>query len=537
VTFKPVRDGKGVGIALSGGGHRAALFAAGALLGIVDAGEHLNTVSISSVSGGSLTNGVVARGGDFTTMTRTQLEETLRPGIRIFCHDGLFFPGPKTDRYVAWVFFLFGLFAATLGSAVVALIAMGRHWDLWPTTVVASAAGAVLSALLGGLMFGGPWRFRWPLLAGLLTSCGLATLAVLATRDLTRWRALLGVVGVILVTAVVGWFTSRQFGKRSDKVDKALRDDAFLSTVALREVDRAVHHVFCPTDLQTADHAYFTPRIVYGHNMGVSEPVDSLRLSTVVQASACLPGVFAPRKLSAREVGRDFLPAQQVVLTDGGVYDNMADQWEFGWDNRYHQARLSNWDLAQVQPMPASKLIVINAGGAFRPKALRESGLRFEVASLMRCKDVLYDVSTSLRRRYLVDIFEKASQQDDLRGALVHIAQDPWTVPRRYSSSTDANMQQRAKQALTFLDRLQHLDEHDWSDIRDRNVAVKTVLSALDEEASVNLLHHAHVLTRINLYVLLNSGNLPDAGTKDETLLDQFGRSRFRRLVEDSRGH
>lgn len=66
--------------------------------------------------------------------------------------------------------------------------------------------------------------------------------------------------------------------------------------------------------------------------------------------------------------------------------------------------------------MPASKLIVINTGGAFRPKALSESGLRFEVASLMLCKDVLRDVSTSLRRRYLVDIFEKASQQDDLRG-------------------------------------------------------------------------------------------------------------------------
>lgn len=136
------------------------------------------------------------------------------------------------------MFFLFGLFPATLGSAVVALIAMRRHWDLWPTTVMASAAGAVLADLLGGVMFRGPWRFRWPLLAGLLASCGLATLAVLATRDLTRWRAVLGVVAVILVTALVGWFTFRQFGKGSDKVDKALRDDAFLGTVALGQVDR-----------------------------------------------------------------------------------------------------------------------------------------------------------------------------------------------------------------------------------------------------------------------------------------------------------
>jgi hypothetical protein len=31
-------------------------------------------------------------------------------------------------------------------------------------------------------------------------------------------------------------------------------------------------------------------------------------------------------------------PASAVVLSDGGVYDNMADQWEWGFPNRVRYA-------------------------------------------------------------------------------------------------------------------------------------------------------------------------------------------------------
>jgi hypothetical protein len=49
-----------VGIALSGGGHRATLFGLGALLATVDLGVNERVVQISSVSGGSLLNGFLA---------------------------------------------------------------------------------------------------------------------------------------------------------------------------------------------------------------------------------------------------------------------------------------------------------------------------------------------------------------------------------------------------------------------------------------------------------------------------------------------
>jgi hypothetical protein len=53
----PRKPPDGIGVALSGGGHRAALFALGVLWYPADAGKNRSVTSIASVSGGSLTNG------------------------------------------------------------------------------------------------------------------------------------------------------------------------------------------------------------------------------------------------------------------------------------------------------------------------------------------------------------------------------------------------------------------------------------------------------------------------------------------------
>ena len=61
----PSSADRGVGVCLSGGGHRAALFGLGALLYIVDAGLNTRVRSIASVSGGSLLNAFVSQECDF----------------------------------------------------------------------------------------------------------------------------------------------------------------------------------------------------------------------------------------------------------------------------------------------------------------------------------------------------------------------------------------------------------------------------------------------------------------------------------------
>lgn len=530
--MKPQRDGDSLGIALSGGGHRAALFAAGALLGVVDAGEQAQTLSIASVSGGSLTNGLIAADGDFQTYDRARIEAVLKPGLRAFAYDGLFFPGPPTDTYVRGVFFLFGLLLATVLSAIVGLAALGRGWDLGATAVTAGVVALVVS-VVGAWKLPIPSTFRPVFLLGFALTAGLAPLAVLGTRSRSGWGVLVAVLVVTAVVLLIGSLTVRVFGLRSERVDDALAE-GLLGPEPIVTLDRSVHHIFCPTDLQSADHCYFSARLVYGYEMGCSKPAPGLKLSTAVQASACFPGGFVPRKLAAASVAAGPLNQPTVVLTDGGVYDNMADQWEFGWDNRWNNFAKRGLDLTDYQSGPASRLVVVNAGGSFKDRPLNGGGLAFEVGSLLRDKDVLYDVSTSLRRRYLVDIFERASAPTDLAGALVHIAQLPTSVPERYVNSTVGERRARAVLAKAFLERLALLDGIDWTAVRDRNVATRTVLSALGETASTELLHHAYVLARVNIFVLLAAGELPLPVVRDDVVLDEWGRARFHQLVRDS---
>ena len=50
---------------MSGGGHRATLFVLGALMYLVDARANQDVTSIASVSGGSITNGLVGQEVNF----------------------------------------------------------------------------------------------------------------------------------------------------------------------------------------------------------------------------------------------------------------------------------------------------------------------------------------------------------------------------------------------------------------------------------------------------------------------------------------
>ena len=66
-----------IGVALSGGGHRASVFGAGLLLYLADAGRQGDVGIIASVSGGSITNGVVAHEMDY----RKASAADVRPGL------------------------------------------------------------------------------------------------------------------------------------------------------------------------------------------------------------------------------------------------------------------------------------------------------------------------------------------------------------------------------------------------------------------------------------------------------------------------
>lgn len=98
-----------VGVALSGGGHRASVWAAGLLLYLADAGRNGDVGVIASVSGGSITNGVVAQELDYRQARADEVREGLGPLLHHIAYNGLFFWGPSTNRYVITVLGVLGL--------------------------------------------------------------------------------------------------------------------------------------------------------------------------------------------------------------------------------------------------------------------------------------------------------------------------------------------------------------------------------------------------------------------------------------------
>ncbi len=78
-----------IAVALSGGGYRASLFGLGALLYLVDAGKNAEVNSISSVSGGSITNGYVAQQRGYPGTDTASFWRDMQPLARTVAHRTL----------------------------------------------------------------------------------------------------------------------------------------------------------------------------------------------------------------------------------------------------------------------------------------------------------------------------------------------------------------------------------------------------------------------------------------------------------------
>ncbi len=146
------------------------------------------------------------------------------------------------------------------------------------------------------------------------------------------WAVALTVVGWLARQR--GWIAARAF------------DRALFRGAALSRLNPTTDHIICSCDLQTSEAVYFSGRFVYSYRLGWGVPGD-LPLARAVQASACLPGAFAPVVLPIERhhftlAGAGEHPLTRMLLTDGGVYDNMGTEWPLrlrrpgprGWRSR-----------------------------------------------------------------------------------------------------------------------------------------------------------------------------------------------------------
>jgi len=450
-------DTRNIGVALSGGGHRATVFGLGVLLALVDQGLNERVLSISSISRGSIANGVAMVGPDFGTLSTAEFESHVTGPLAAIADRGILLGGaPATRNFIRQ---LVGSLVTVAVLWVVFAVAAIGHW--WGVAVVALALS--------------------------------------------------------IAAALVAW---RLFRRRSVHTQRAI--DAELlgnkqSTLgSLQSSPASVHHVLCTTELQTGTSFYFSNRMVYGYAFsGTTAPVD-VPLATAVQASACVPGAFSPCALSLADIG--LRGAERIVLVDGGVYDNMADEWEYGF-----RARAKSWPtLIDAQCVAASLLLIANASGGWNDlKPINGGGIRVELAGVLRSKDVQYDVSTAHRRRALAAVF-RDHDSTTADGVFAQITASPYEITGQFGSRPDGRVDdrcRRADEARCFLDQ-QGYTADAWIDVARKTSGVPTTLAPLGRETTAILLEHGYVLTLVNMYVMHGLGQLRP-----------IDRARFARLV------
>jgi predicted acylesterase/phospholipase RssA len=448
-----------IGVALSGGGHRASIFGIGALLSIIDTGLNEHVVSISSVSGGSIANGIAMTGPDFASAQRAELVEHLGQAAASIAERGALLGGAPATRW--YVRSLVAVAAVTCIGLVVTIGLLIAH--VWFAAVI----GAIVTAMAGACV--------WILFA-------------------------------------------QRSGRTEAALDAEVLGDRNATLADQGPAASSVHHVICTTELQTGTSFFFTNRAVYGHQFGGCAAPARLCVSTAVQASACVPGAFGPRVIERRTVG---LPGEgSIVAVDGGVYDNMADEWEYGY-----RSRTKVWpELPLAQPVCANVLAVVNASAGWDDlKPIKRSRLAVELAGLLRSKAVQYDVSTAHRRRALMERFRHDDDTGLDDGAFIQITASPYDAPDRFGGSADKppdEFTERSARAREFLERSGYTPEW-WASTVRATAGVKTTLAPLGVDTTALLLEHGYVLTLVNLYVMLGLGNVDSP----------IERSRFTRLA------
>lgn len=501
-----------LGVAISGGGHRAALWGLGTLLYLVDKGINERVTTITSVSGGSITNGVVGHRLDYSTANSDDFRTAIRPLVDHIVGDGLFFFGSATNGYLARLFSLMALGVAGLVlvvgvptvRAVLYLldrVGLGSADPLAPVTPWPVGLALILGF---GLMtwaarsYSGEWNPLITTVGGLGVAAGVALIGWDIVADPAGMDRLpfLVLAGAVTVTFLALALTS--FGRRSEHAEAAMDRVHFQGARLSALTSRATTHIMCASELQSGIHAFFTGRFIYSYQYGLSTATDQVRLAKAVQASAALPGAFAPRKIETagmefRSPVKDHDGAANgtpMLLMDGGVYDNMADQWFVRLD-----ARRDSWEPEYRQLIPdADDVLVVNASSGWQWKPFGKAANRHlsrEAKALGSVISLLYNTVGRRRRAHLRTIWawdRQRHRQDPTashtRGAFVEVNDEP--------------------QVIAPFELRSRIDEIEppagWSSLVRQSRDYPTVLRRIVEPIASEIMWHAYLVTALRAH-------------------------------------
>lgn len=187
-------------------------------------------------------------------------------------------------------------------------------------------------------------------------------------------------------------------------------------------------------------------------------------------------------------------------MSDGGVYDNMGDQWATGFESR-----LKHWPELGIGRLAPNRLIVVNASARipWSPVGYQSVPWVGEVTTLAGVVDVMYINTTNRRRQEITRSFHPDHLDDakGLPGVLVQISQSPFVVAKAFAKGNGVAAG-RAKAVLALLGNT----EDTWAKIAQDNAKVGTTLSKLGTDVSARLVYQGYVVAMCNVHILFGEG-------------------------------
>ncbi len=429
---------KKISLALSGGGHRATIFALGALLYLVDSGRNRHIDTISSVSGGSLTNAFLALlphycgGKSFREVDSSRFDSA----AAALAHQIAGSPRWWWTAVVVYLAIIASWVAATTYRFPVSIYS----WELQLPFIFAIVAWAVIIGPRSGGTFWAVW------LTWLYTGLSIFFFALGIAILLNSSTSIVGWILVFSAPLAFGWrakISELVMGKTICSPKRRWFDSQLLA-----EIPEGVRHIFCATDLHTGRHAYFSHDLIYSPALGLGV-TDHFPLKTAVQASANFPIAFPPIRVRSHKF--DFrLPnytsaygQSHVVFADGGIRDNMGVTWYLEAKDRHKELvdylaffdKSSLFTIAdeaqtrlrkqlKVIGMVPDELIVINSSAPFFWKNPSNMWLPVigDISSLLALPRFLYNNEGIRQAR---ELREKFFSRDGMRGAIASIEEDP----------------------------------------------------------------------------------------------------------------
>ena len=480
-----------IGIALSGGGSRAALYSLGVLLYLVHSNLNEQVRLISSVSGGSIVNAALSLSKDYSRLSSREFERIASTLANRLAHRGVFFfmGWRRLLGAVVVLIFILILVVSTAFSAT----SMPPFFRMENR----DSSRTLIYSVLHWIGVLEPWIF---------TFYGALFLTLLLSRT---WFNR-GKVQMSVYASLMAEFQQKREGHRS-------KDQLKLSEV---NPETRVRHVLCATELTSGRPIYMDRREIRSPAYGSGKP--NLSLAKAIYASAAFPVGFPPLRVKTASLNMNGGDMEErpkwLLLSDGGVFNNLGTDSFTAWttsDPFMADPRFVEWPWPSI-----TQRIVVNASSPGRLASVpRLWGWRY-VVTMQRIMAVLYE--NTLRPRIQALLAEEEEPDGPM---IIDIANSPIAILERQMGIErwkDSGEYKRAHDTLEKLKGFQNAAY--WHEYSVRASSTKTVLRAIGQTAAVRLLRLGYLDATISCHVRLNSAGLesvPSEAWFQELVKDQ----------------